>query len=217
MTKLERIHLRCPNCETQFDSTRLDAVDALGPKHTDFHVDADWQRTLCHAIHVCRRCGFAGSEGRFFSTAGVNYNVQRRVWSELAPRVGSSPLPASERYEFAALIATWDGAPLRSIGDLWLRAAWCCVDEDDVEAERYYRRHAAWSFERSLAEYDSVDRADRAVLTYLVGELWRRVGDEALAKEWFDRVSEEIVDFPEQEWVARWAKQQHDNPREWFV
>ena len=216
MTKSEVIRLTCPNCQNEFDTPRNDTVDAAGPKHTDFHVVADWQHTVGHAIHLCEQCGFAGSEGRFSAGSGVSYDVQRRVWSELAPHAGPS-LPASERYEFAARIATWDGAPLRSIADLWLRAAWCCVDEGDVEAERYYRRHAAWAFEQSLDGYDAVDRAERAVITYLVGELWRRIGDEALAKLWFDRVSEEIVDFREQKWVVRWAKQQHDDPREWFV
>ena len=76
----------------------------------------------------------------------------------------------------------------RHIADLLLRAAWCCVDEGDVEAERFFRRKAAWKFEESLSSFDGVAREERAVLTYLVGELWRRVGDGGQASSWLNRV-----------------------------
>jgi hypothetical protein len=55
------------------------------------------------------------------------------------------------------------------------------------------------------------------VLTYLVGELWRRVGDAKLAGEWFDRVPSEIVDRAAQQWVLDVARQQRDCPRDWFT
>ena len=104
----------------------------------------------------------------------------------------------------------------RHVADLLLRAAWCCVDESDIEAERYFRRKAAWTLERALNSYDGVVRDERAVLTYLVGELWRRVGDVAQAREWFDRVPPEITDAQTQQWILDAARQQRDCPREWF-
>jgi hypothetical protein len=54
------------------------------------------------------------------------------------------------------------------------------------------------------------------VLTYLVGELWRRVGDAKVSREWFDKVANEVVDSQTQQWVIDAAKQQRDCPREWF-
>ena len=70
--------------------------------------------------------------------------------------------------------------------------------------------------ERSLASYDGVVAEERAVLTDLVGELWRRVGDVAAAATWFDRVAPEIIDSQTQQWVLDAARQQRDCPREWF-
>jgi hypothetical protein len=61
-----------------------------------------------------------------------------------------------------------------------------------------------------------VPRDERAVLTYLVGELWRRVGDTRVANAWFNRVSTEVVDAATQQWVVDAARQQRDCPREWF-
>jgi hypothetical protein len=90
------------------------------------------------------------------------------------------------------------------------------VDEGDVEAERYFRRRAAWKFDEALGTFDGVVREERAVLTYLVGELWRRVGDDSQAAAWFDRVEGEVVDTQTQSWVIDAARQQRDCPREWF-
>lgn len=90
------------------------------------------------------------------------------------------------------------------------------MDEGDIEAERYFRRHAAWMFEKALARYDGVAPDERAVLTYLVGELWRRVGDLRQSSDWFARVGDEIVDTPSQHWIIAAAEQQQIDPKEWF-
>ncbi|HEU5175459.1 MAG TPA: DUF2225 domain-containing protein, partial [Gemmatimonadaceae bacterium] len=133
-----------------------------------------------------------------------------------APVTSTGLLTGSEKYEAAAKVAEWQSLEPRHIADLLLRAAWCCVDEGDVEAERYFRRKAAWKFEEALESYDGVQQDERAVLTYLVGELWRRTGDNTRAREWLDRVEAEVVDRQTQQWVIDAARQQRDCPREWF-
>jgi uncharacterized protein len=138
------------------------------------------------------------------------------VWGELTPKLPPGPLTGSEKYELAAKVAEWQSAAPEHIGELLLRAAWCCMDEGDVEAERYFRRKAAWMFEAALESWDGVAPDARAVLTYLVGELWRRVGDVKRAAAWFDRVPSEVVAPLRQQWVVNAARQQRDNPHEWF-
>jgi hypothetical protein len=71
-------------------------------------------------------------------------------------------------------------------------------------------------FEESLQAYDAVPREERAILTYLVGELWRRIGDIKKATAWFGRVAGEVTDPQSQQWVVDAADQQRLNPREWF-
>jgi len=88
--------------------------------------------------------------------------------------------------------------------------------DGDVEAERYYRRHAVRRLEEALAAFDYISRDERAAYTYLVGELWRRIGDTARAASWFDRVPREITKPAGQQWVLFAAKQQQESPREWF-
>ena len=71
-------------------------------------------------------------------------------------------------------------------------------------------------FEESLQAYDAVPREERAILTYLVGELWRRIGDAKKATAWFELVASEVTDPQNQQWVIDAADQQKLNPREWF-
>jgi uncharacterized protein (DUF2225 family) len=165
---------------------------------------------------MCSECGFSGGERDFASETEVSPVVREHVLNRLTPTRAANEATGSEKYEAAARVAEWQGMESRHIADLLLRAAWCCVDEGDVEAERYFRRHAAWSFERALESYDTVPREERAVLTYLVGELWRRVGDVRQANAWFDLVAEEVVDPAAQQWIVDAAQQQRASPREWF-
>jgi uncharacterized protein (DUF2225 family) len=141
--------------------------------------------------------------------------LKQHVFNELAP-LRPAFVCGSGKYEAAAKVDQWQGADPRHVADLLLRAAWCCVDEGDIEAERYFRRHAAWMFEEALNAYDGVPREERAILTYLVGELWRRIGDIKKASVWFGSVTGEVNDLQNQQWVVDAAEQQRLNPREWF-
>ena len=278
MTTLQQIELTCPVCETRFRSQAVVSTNSFGGKRTDFHERAAGTQPLPYLVHMCSRCGYAGSEKDFTEEAEITPTLREHVWNELAPKLHQSVLwhqqhgaqggtngasaasaqsasaanssgasllgstgspgnpgnpgsgqtgttgavaamvtvPGSEKYEAAARVAEWAGAEPRQVADLLLRAAWCCVDEGDVEAERYFRRRAAWAFEQALSAYDGVAREERAVLTYLVGELWRRVGDQRQARGWFEQVPHEITEAHSQQWVLDASRQQKDAPREWF-
>ena len=216
MTTLQQIELRCPICDTRFKSQQVTSTNSFGGKRTDFHERAAGTQPLPYLIHMCSRCGYSGAERDFTEETDVTPGLREHVWNELAPQVSTVPITGSEKYEAAAKVAEWQALDQRHIADLLLRAAWCCVDEDDTEAERYFRRKAALKFEEALSTYDGVARDERAVLTYLVGELWRRSGDAHRSATWFARVGLEITDVATQQWILNAASQQRENPREWF-
>jgi hypothetical protein len=216
MTTLQQIELTCPVCETHFRSQAVVSTNSFGGKRTDFHERAAGTQPLPYLVHMCNRCGYTGAERDFTEEADVSPTLREQVWSELAPQIAKPAVLGSEKYEAAAKVAEWQGMEPRHVADLLLRAAWCCVDEGDIEAERFFRRKAAWAFERALDGFDGVAQEERAVLTYLVGELWRRVGDGGRARQWFDQVPQEVADPSTQQWVIDAARQQRDCPREWF-
>ena len=217
MTTLDLIELACPICTSAFRSQTVVQTNAFGGKRTDFHERAAGMQPLPYFVHLCTTCGFAGVERDFREEIQLAEELRERVMFELAPVMARETATGSLKYEHAARVAEWQGAEPRYIADLFLRAAWCCVDENDTEAERFFRRHAAWRFTEALAAYDGVPTEERAVLTYLVGELWRRVGDDLLANTWFERVPLEITDAESQSWVLEMAEQQRAMPKEWFA
>jgi uncharacterized protein len=216
MTTLHLIELTCPVCEQLFRSQTVVATNALGGKRTDFHECATGMQPLPYFVHLCTRCGYAGVQRDFRADAHPDAILRALVWNQLAPSMTTQRPSGSLKYEHAAKVAEWQESEPRYLADLYLRAAWCCVNERDPEAERYFRRKAAWRFADALEIYDGVLTEERAVLTYLIGELWRRVGDDEQARQWFERVVDEVTEPVAQSWVVQAADQQRTAPREWF-
>ena len=216
MTTLNLIDLTCPVCTNDFRSQAVVATNGYGGKRTDFHERAAGMQPLPYFVHLCAHCGFSGVERDFGESAEPSEALREFVWSSLAPALQREMPSGSLKYEHAAKVAEWQGNDQRYLADLYLRAAWCAVDELDSEAERFYRRKAAWRFAEALSMYEGVPRDERAVLTYLVGELWRRIGDSAQATRWFEKVHDEITDAETQHWVIDATEQQMRQPREWF-
>lgn len=217
MTRLQPIDLVCPVCDNHFRSHSVVSTNSFGGKRTDFHERAAGAQPLPYLVHTCTACGFSGVERSFVEGAEVSAHVRSQVLTLLTPRIADQSLvTASDRFDAAAKVAEWQGDHPRHIADLLLRAAWCCVDDGDHEGERFYRRAAAHRFAEALTHESGVAPSERAVLTYLIGELWRRVGEDDLAHVWLTRVDGEIIDRDDQQWVLDAARQQRTAPREWF-
>jgi uncharacterized protein (DUF2225 family) len=216
MTTLQDIELCCPLCGTDFRSQAVASTVAANVQSTDFRQRAPGAQSLPYLVHMCNHCGYTGVEEDFAEDVDVMPWVKDFVWNELAPKVGGRAFCGSEKYEAAARVAEWQGRSGAQVAELMLRAAWCCEDESDIEAERYFRRLAAWGFERVLVTSGEKLGENRATLTYLVGELWRRIGDLKAARVWFNRVAAEVTDPRNQQWLVDAARQQRDRPREWF-
>ena len=143
MTTLHLIELTCPVCDTLFRSQTVVATNAFGGKRTDFHERAAGMQPLPYFVHLCTHCGYAGVQRDFGDDAHPDDTIRALVWSELAPSLTTQLPSGSLKYEHAAKVAEWQDSDPRYLADLYLRAAWCCVDESDTEAERFFRRKAA--------------------------------------------------------------------------
>jgi len=93
------------------------------------------------------------------------------------------------------------------IGNLYLRASWCCRASENRKAE-IEMQQLSIKFFKEAVEKTTISNPDNAlVVSYLVGELYRRLEDRKLAREWFENVIESIID-PEQQWLLELAKKQ---------
>lgn len=221
MTVLQRTSYRCALCECEFNAETVVSTNTFGGKRTDFQTRAAGVQPLPYLVQTCPSCGFTAPGERFEDYAKLDIIERNNLLSVVTPLYeklsgGTSRLTGSEKYELAATIASELLEAPRVQAEHWLRAAWCAVDEGDIEAERFYRLHAVRLYQVALASFGEVPTEERAVITYLVGELWRRIGDLKKAADWFALVAEEVVDRSTQQWIIDAARQQRDCPREWF-
>jgi uncharacterized protein (DUF2225 family) len=216
MTTLAKIELTCPVCTHGFASQKVVATNCFGGKRTDFHERASGHQPLPYKVHTCWKCGYTGPD-EAFTGEGIDLSpyVIEQLMEEM-PKYRGRNLTGSEKWEAAARAAEIIGEDDKVLAGQLLCAAWCCVDESDTEAERYFRIAAAKRFETALEAFDVVEREERAVITYLTGEVWRRAGFVERAHEWFRKVPDEVIDTATQQWIIDAAIQQTVAPREWW-
>ncbi len=231
MTVLVAVALTCTNCGAGFETQKVQSTNSFGGKRTDFHEKAAGASPLPWNIYTCPVCGYSAVPDRFTDgDVELKDSTKAKIWDtfpdeliELAKgQTGKFVIPGSVKYDWAAKILIWEGggpgtsSDARRVGDLYTRAAWCAVEENDTEAERYYRVRAAGWLETALNTYGEVEGDERAVITYLVGEMWRRAGFAKRAIKWFEKVAGEVTDETAQQWILDAANQQLFQPREWF-
>lgn len=196
--------LDCPICRHGFES-RLVTGFRIGEKEADFcprYLDGN---PLPEFLHVCPQCGFVGFEADFkpWDDPGKAERV-RTLLNGFHWQQGQALLGA-ERYRRAALIGIYAGKRSAEVADLYLQATWCSRMEGEPDDEqKNARRKAVKYFELALAaEEFSTD--DLAVVHYLVGELYRRLGDKDKALKHFGQLDD--LDRVEP-WLLEWRDRQ---------
>lgn len=179
MTTMRPQVFECPNCGSRFQAEVLTSTNNFGGQRTDFKQVASGMDPLPAMIHSCQRCGFTGNRSEFRGT--VQPEVAEKIKTDIFPHVLDERLDAHTRWEFAARIAEWRGQSVWSVADLYLHAAWCA--DGDQGKQSYYQRKAADYFEQAIEE----EKEQPLQILYLIGELYRRAGDQAVAENWFDK------------------------------
>jgi uncharacterized protein len=209
MTLPRRTTLICPNCGNEVEANVLVSTNTFGGLTTDLHRLAGGAEPLEYLIHSCQNCGFTGGAGEF--QGNVASNIAAQIKEFVLPHVRDERLKADARWEFAAQIAEWRQQIPEVVAQFYLNAAWCA---DEPDKEHYYRRRAADWFEQAL----DVGVENRPVILYLVGELYRRVGDTEVAIHWFDEAiaeaDAEADKDPNAARIKEIAIQQKTNPQE---
>lgn len=184
MTKLQSRSAQCPVCGHGFEYGVLLATNAAGGVESDFRARAVGTDPVPFTVLTCPRCSYSAD------TAGFESPVPPRVAYELKALVEQlftdSPVKDSCRFQLAAELLDRRGDDPLAVGWMYLRASWMAREEQAAPAEQLYQRRAIESFQKYLAA--SAHAPDAAQITYLVGELSRRLGDFETACTLLDRV-----------------------------
>jgi len=90
----------------------------------------------------------------------------------------------------------------------------------EKEKERFYLGRAAEYFERALSigntPKDDTPKENAAIFTYLLGDIYRRLGEAEKAKEWYGRVERTIKERGGDPKILEFARRQMTEPSDIF-
>ncbi|PKL42976.1 MAG: hypothetical protein CVV42_20615 [Candidatus Riflebacteria bacterium HGW-Riflebacteria-2] len=197
----------CPACGTVFDARTVTSITHQG-QDSDFLPHYLGENPLPYFLVQCPECSF--------SAYPEDYNdltsFQNKISGTSIKKILSLPIcrkipEEAQKFFIAGKIYEETGRNPYHIGNLYLRGSWCCRISDNRKAEIEMQQMAV-KFLRLAVEKSMINNPDNLpVVTYLIGELYRRLEDRKSAREWFSAVEEVLID-QEQQWILELTQKQ---------
>ena len=185
---LYQVEKVCPICEASFKLTKTRGTMVALSTDTDFCTHYADLNPYYYTIWACPHCGFAAHEERFFTLlAGARQQLKtflsgRKVNLDLSgPRSWEQAVTS---YKLAIFYAGIVSLPASHIASLELRLAWLYREKEMVDEEMEMMKRAVKDYEAAfMREQTPIGNLTEITLTYLIGELNRRLGnyDESLS------------------------------------
>ncbi|AFC99340.1 hypothetical protein Mtc_0575 [Methanocella conradii HZ254] len=215
MTTIQPVRLTCPLCGNIFESPVVMSTNSFGKLHSDLYKEAaGGAQPICYFVHTCPSCGYTGYEGDF-EKQEFSFVFRQNVEQNITPEVKGRKVEASGKFYLAALCAEWRGAPAHVLARIYHMGAWCCRLSGQKEKERFYLGKAAEYFERALASSDAPEE-NIPIFTYLLGDLYRRLGEAEKAKEWYSKVEQAIKEHGGDPRIGELARRQLKEPSDFL-
>jgi uncharacterized protein (DUF2225 family) len=214
MTTLQPFKLTCPLCGNIFESPIVTSTNSFGKLHSDLYKEAEGEQPVCYFIHSCNDCGYSGFEGDF-EPQDFDHEFRARVQEVITPEVKSQKIDTYGNFYLAALCAEWRGAPPYVLARIYHMGAWCYRVRGDKDKEMFYLIEAASNFERALRQSDT-PKENRAVYTYLIGDIYRRLDVQDRAKEWYGKVEQAIKEYGGDPKFGEFARKQLTDPSDYL-
>lgn len=185
--------LKCPVCADAFTSMRpRSSMLKVDKRDSDFcvHYKNDIN-PLFYDVYVCPHCGYAALSDQFdkISAEGKKLHMDNLA-KNWVPRdySGERTLDqALECYKLALLCAQVRHAKPSELAAICMRIAWLYRFAKDEEEEKRFLKAA---LDQYIAAYEhQMDNSEHEInMIYLIGELYRRLGDYSQAVQWLSRV-----------------------------
>jgi len=184
----------CPVCSKTFTSRTVKAyVPKVKSKDTDAFIRYDVINPYFYEVLVCPECGYAALKSDFqkiesYKCEIILANVGDKWKGKEYPQIYDEEI-AIERYKLALLNAVIGEFKDSTKAVLCLKIAWMYRLLENKEYEREFLERALKGF---LIAYEKERTPIYGLsiysLQYMIGELYRRIGDYANAKLWLGRV-----------------------------
>ncbi len=206
-TKYNNETFICPCCGKEFETKIVTMITHEG-QDSDFLPHFVGENPLPFYLAQCIYCNFIGYPEDYApensqKTEITPSQIKKILNLPLSKKIPEIPL----RFFIAGKIYEELKRNPYFTANLYLRGAWCCRIIDNRKAEIELQQLAIRFFKIAL-EKSTISSPDTvSVVTYLIGELYRRLEDRKSAREWFEATVETIID-PEQQWLLELTQKQ---------
>jgi uncharacterized protein (DUF2225 family) len=197
----------CPVCGKEFETKTVKSVTHQG-QDSDFFPHYLGDNPLPFFLAQCPSCKFCSYPEDYSPEVSVKRKVEKDFIKSIINQPLAKKLP-KEAFKFflAGKIYEETSRNPYHIGNLYLRGSWCCRVIENRKAEIELQQLAVKFLRHSVEKSTIINPDNLPIVTYLVGELYRRLEDKKLAREWFSSVEEVLIDT-EQQWILELTKKQ---------
>lgn len=198
---------RCPCCGHTFECKTVTTITHEG-QDSDFLPHFIGSNPLPFYLAKCPVCYFVAYPEDYDLAISKEFKIQPNAVKKILslPLVKKIPSEALDFFVAGKIYELLKRNPY-FIGNLYLRGAWCCRLIDNRKAEIELQQLAIRFFKSALDKSTIGNPDIIPVVTYLIGELYRRLEDRKAAREWFENTIESIID-PEQQWLLELTQKQ---------
>lgn len=183
----------CPICLTEFLATTVRRSKCIPRgKESDFHSIYSDVIPYHYDTWVCPECHYAAPKSVFNKITPEEVNKLAEVLSKstlaIDPLGERTAQQAITLFKLSLLCMSYRKLPASLIAGVCLKTAWIYRDLKDNENEmKYLLRTIKYYTEGYSLESFPIGSLSEVRLAYLVGELYRRVGDFPTAIRWFGK------------------------------
>jgi len=214
MTTIQPHRFTCPLCGNMFESQIITSTNSIGQLHSDLYKEAEGAQPVCYFVHTCTNCGYTGFDGDF-QPQDFTPLLRDMVGENITPEIKDRKIDTNGNFYLAALCAEWRGAPTATLARIYHMGAWCCRIRNEPAKEKFYLGKAAEYFEKALAPGEA-PKENAAMFTYLIGDIYRRLGDGEKAKEWYGKVEKDLKEYGGEPKILEFARKQLSAPADIF-
>lgn len=187
-------NIKCPICNSEFTTKKVrNSKLRLLKQDEDFMPYYEGENPIKYKVFVCPNCGYAATEDKYDSVLiWGKEKIEKEVSPKWKKRSYGNTRTVDEAIE-ACKLALYEGQLLEEtrvyLGSLALNIAWLYRMKEDKEQETRFLEITKKLYEEAYYKEDLHDsNMDELKLSYLIGELYRRLGDVKNAVKWFNIV-----------------------------
>ncbi|MDF2568810.1 MAG: hypothetical protein K0R55_414 [Sporomusa sp.] len=183
----------CPVCKKSFSVTKLRSRQVMVKQDSDFCAYFQDVKPYYYTIWVCSNCGYAAADSYFDELSVAAHDKIAKFLAARTVNVNLSGERTREQaiaaYKLAIFFAELISAPASRSAELYLKLAWIYREAENAEEEKNALTKAGEYYEQALMrERLPIGTLSEAAVTYLIGELSRRTGQNEKALLYLGKV-----------------------------